>query len=560
MDSNDSNGDNGGGRIDRRSFLGGATATVAAGMLLRDAVPTTLAAVSTSSGDAAAPIVETAAGKIRGARAGRVASFKGVYYGASTAGSRRFQPPLPVQPWKGVRDALQLGTRSPQAAGGLIPEVAAVDDSDQSTGEDCLCLNVWTPQASHARKRPVMVWLHGGGYSSGSGGFKIYDGTHLAAQHDVVVVTVNHRLNAFGFLFLPDIGGAKYAQASNVGMLDIVLSLQWVHDNIGAFGGDASNVTLFGQSGGGGKVSTLLAMPPAKGLYHRAIVMSGSAIDAVPRAAANKSTQAFMAGLGLQPTAADVDKLQAMSVQQLVAAASARGPGSRALRLAPVVDGATLPANPFDPVAPAMSADVPLLVGSTQDEVGFFAGFPLDPIPESQLAARLKQTLRTSDANVQRVIAAYRKDQPGIQPIDIVEEVASDRFAWTRALTQAERKAALGAAPVYMYYFKWESPVRGGKLKAFHTLDIPFVFDNVDIGRSMTGSGKDRYALERRMSGAWAAFARSGNPNTSGLPHWPAFDAQRRATMFLDDVCKVVDDPRHDDRVVLNSLPAQRGL
>ncbi len=547
-----------GPQIDRRSFLSAATATMAAGVLLKEAVPSAFAAAS-GSADGSHPTVETAAGKLRGGRAGGVDYFKGVHYGASTAGSMRFQPPGPVSPWSGVRDALQLGLRSPQGPAGLIPEVAAVDDSDQPTGEDCLCLNVWTPQASHARKRPVMVWLHGGGFATGSGGFKIYDGTHLAAKHDVVVVTVNHRLNAFGFLFLPDIGGAKYAHASNVGMLDIVQAFQWVRDNIAAFGGDAGNVTAFGQSGGGSKVSTLLAMPPAKGLFHRAIVMSGSSIDAVSRDEANKSTRAFMAKLGLQPDAAGVDQMQAMSMDRLVAVAGG-GAGNPAYRLAPVVDGTTLPTNPFDPVAPAMSADVPLLVGSTQDEVGFFPGAALDPIPESALAGRLQQMLHTSDENVQRVIAAYRKDQPGIQPIDIAVEVASDRFAWTRALIQAERKAALGAAAVFMYYFKWESPVRGGRLKAFHTLDIPFVFDNVDIGKSMTGSGKDRYALERRMSSAWVAFARTGAPNTADLPHWPAFDAQRRATMFLDDVCKVVDDPRPDDRAVLNSLPAQRRL
>jgi para-nitrobenzyl esterase len=484
-----------------------------------------------------------------------VSYFKGVYYGASTAGARRFQPPVKVEPWAGVRDALHLGTRSPQGPSGLIPEVAAVDDSDQPIGEDCLCLNVWTPRPGHGGKRPVMVWLHGGGFSSGSGGFKIYDGTHLAAMHDVVVVTVNHRLNAFGFLFLPDIGGAKYAQASNVGMLDIVLALEWVRDNAAAFGGDPGNVTIFGQSGGGAKVSTLMAMPSAKGLYHRAIVMSGSSIDGVARDSANESTAAYMASLGLEPNPAGVDKLQTLGMQQVLAAADAR---NRAFRMAPVVDGGTLPANPFDPVAPQMSADVPLLVGSTQDEVGFFPGFQLDPIPESELAPRLKGMLHASDETVRKVIDAYRKDQPHIQPIDIVEEVASDTFAWTHALVQAERKAALGAAPVFMYYFKWESPVRGGKLKAFHTLDIPFVFDNVDVARSMTGTGRDRYALERRMSSAWVAFARNGNPNTPELPHWPAFDSRRRGTLFLDDVCSVVDDPRRDERLVLESLSTQR--
>ncbi|MGH8257477.1 MAG: carboxylesterase/lipase family protein, partial [Steroidobacteraceae bacterium] len=460
-----------GARIDRRSFLAAAAATAAAGSLPRDALPASLASTARSAHESSRPIVETTGGMIRGGRAGGVSYFKGVYYGASTAGPRRFQPPSKVEPWAGVRDALMFGTRSPQGPSGLIPEVAAVDDSDQPTGEDCLCLNVWTPGHGHAAKRPVMVWLHGGGFSSGSGGFKIYDGTHLSAMHDVVVVTVNHRLNAFGFLFLPDIGGAKYAQASNVGMLDIVLALEWVRDNAAAFGGDPRNVTIFGQSGGGAKVSTLMAMPSATGLYHRAIVMSGSTIDGVTRAAADKSTAAFMAVLGLQPNPAGAAKLQNLGTQQILAAASKR---NRAYDMAPVVDGSTLPTNPFDPVAPQMSANVPLLVGSTQDEVAFFPGFALDPIPETQLAPRLKRMLHTTDATVRQVIDAYRKDQPRIAPIDIIEEVASDRFAWTRALTQAERKAALGAAPVFMYYFKWESPVRGGKLKAFHTLDIPF--------------------------------------------------------------------------------------
>jgi para-nitrobenzyl esterase len=546
-----------GEQVDRRSFLGSATLIVAAGFLQRDALSASLGSTARSAHGSGGPIVETTAGMIRGGRAGGVAYFKGIYYGASTAGARRFQPPIKVAPWAGVRDALRLGTRSPQGPSGLIPEVAAVDDSDQPIGEDCLCLNVWTPRPGHVGKRPVMVWLHGGGFSSGSGGFKIYDGTHLAAMHDVVVVTVNHRLNAFGFLFLPDIGGAKYAQASNVGMLDIVLALEWVRDNVAAFGGDPSNVTIFGQSGGGAKVSTLMAMPSAKGLYHRAIVMSGSSLDGVSREAATTSTAAFMAALGVQLNPAGVDELQALSMRQILAAADAR---NRAYRMAPVVDGSTLPTNPFDPVAPRMSADVPLLVGSTQDEVGFFSGFPLDPIPEAQLAARLKRMLHTTDTNVRKVIDAYRRDQPQIRPIDVVEEVASDLFAWTHALVQAERKAALGAAPVFMYYFKWESPVRGGKLKAFHTLDIPFVFDNVDIGRSMTGTGRDRYPLERKMSSAWVAFARNGDPNSPQLPHWPAFDVQRRATMFLDNVCSVVDDPRHDDRLVLKTLSAPRGV
>jgi para-nitrobenzyl esterase len=242
-------------------------------------------------------------------------------------------------------------------------------------------------------------------------------------------------------------------------------------------------------------------------------------------------------------------------MEQLLAAQSGGGfMGNPALRFAPVVDGVTLPTDPFDPAAPAVSAHVPLLVGSTQDEVGFFPGTALDPIDESALAPRIKQTLHASDEQAAAVIAAYRKDQPGIAPIDIALEVASDMFAWRNALTQAERKAAQHGAPVYMYYFTWKSPVRDGKLRAFHTLDIPFAFGNVDAGRPMTGTGNERYALQNRMSSAWVAFARTGDPNTPSLPHWPAYDSQQRATMILDNDCRLVDDPRPDDREALRSL------
>ena len=540
--------------IDRRSFIGfGALAAAASAVGGRYGQ---IFAADSPSGPAGA-IVETTAGKLRGGTQGGVTYFKGVHYGASAAGNMRFMPPAKPKPWAGVRDALELGLRAPQNKAGLIPEVAAVDRSEPM-GEDCLVLNVWTPKPGAGQKRPVIVWLHGGGFSTGSGGFTIYDGANLAARHDAVVLTVNHRLNAFGFLFLADLGGEKYAHSSNIGMLDIVLALEWVRDNIAAFGGDPSNVTIFGQSGGGAKVSTLLAMPSTKGLYHRAIVESGSSIRGVTRDDANKSTEAFMAKLGLKSS--EVDKLQKMSMERILAGMAGGGPaGNMAFQMRPVVDGRTLPTNPFDPVAPEMSANVPLLVGSTQDEVGFFPGFPLDPIDGATMHARVKQTLHASDADADKVIAAYQKDQPGISSIDVAMEVASDMFAWRNAVTQAERKAALGKAPVYMYYFTWKSPVRDGKLKAFHTLEIPFVFDNVDIGKSMTGTGQDRYALEDKMSSAWAAFARTGNPNAEGLPHWPAYNTEQRATMFLDNECKVVNDPRRDSRLALNSLHDMSG-
>lgn len=538
-------------KIDRRSFLN--RTTVAASAAIGGSLAKTFAAPST--GDSSGPVVETTVGKVRGTTEDKVSAFRGIPYGASTAGAGRFMPPQKPQPWTGVKETIELGHRSPQAASGLIPEVAAVDAQEPS-GEDCLMLNVWTPSATPGYKRPVMVWLHGGGFTSGSGGFKIYDGVNLAGRHDVVVVTINHRLNAFGYLYLADLGGANYANASNVGMLDIVAALQWVRDNISNFGGDPGNVTIFGQSGGGAKVSTLLAMPSAKGLFHRAVIESGASLRGIPRDAANQSTEAFLAKVGLKPN--QMDQLRNMSVERIVAALSGGGPaGAPGLRFGPVLDGKTLPVNPFDPTAPAISATVPLLIGSTQTEVTFFAGQQLDPIDEATARQRVKETYRASDADADKIIAAYKHVDPNISNIDLYLESASDSFAWTNALTAAERKAALGKAPVYMYYFKWRSPVRDGKLKAMHCMEIPFVFDNPDAGKPMTGSGEDRYALAAKVSGAWAAFARSGNPSQKGLA-WPAYDTAKRATMILDDKCEVVNDPRKEVRLALTSLPPRR--
>ena len=527
--------------IHRRSFLN--RGTLAAGALMSGAFSKTWAAPAT--GDSSGPIVETTAGKIRGAIQDKVSAFRGVPYGASTAGSGRFMPPEKPQAWTGVKDTLELGHRSPQGPSGLIPEVAATD-ANEPAGEDCLVLNVWTPSATAGHKRPVMVWLHGGGFTSGSGGFKIYDGVNLAGKHDVVVVTINHRLNAFGYLYLADLGGAKYANSSNVGMLDIVAALEWVRGNIANFGGDPANVTIFGQSGGAAKVSTLLAMPSAKGLFHRAVIESGASLRGIPREAANKSTAAFLAKVGVKPD--EIDQLQSLPVDRLINALAGG-------RFGPVVDGKTLPANPFDPTAPEISASVPLLIGTVQTEVTFFPGQQLDPIDEAALRERVKQTFRASDADTDRIISVYKKVDPAISNIDVALESASDSFAWTNAITAAERKAALGKAPAYMYYFKWRSPVREGKLKAMHCMEIPFVFDNPDAGKSMTGSGEDRYALAAKISGAWVAFARTGNPSQKGLA-WPAYTTQKRATMILDDKCEVVDDPRKEVRLALASLPA----
>jgi para-nitrobenzyl esterase len=410
--------------------------------------------------------------------------------------------------------------------------------------EDCLRLNVWSTSLNRNARKPVMVWFHGGGFTSGNGSYSIYDGANLARKRDVVSVTVNHRLNSFGFLYLADIGGAQFANASNCGIVDCVAALEWVRDNIANFGGDPNNVTIYGQSGGGGKVATLLAMPSAKGLFHKAIMQSGTSLAGVSRADAVKTAETLMAKVGAK-TAADLQKIP---MDELIKA-TLTTPG---LRLGPVVDGKTLPANPFEPTASEISADIPVIVGTTEYEITFFPNTKYDPLDDAQLRAAVKQATRADDAGADRVIAAYKKGRPGLSNLDYQLILASDGFR-ANVLTTADRKAAQ-RAPVYHYYFTWPSPVSGGKLKSFHTVEIPFVNENVDEAKTMTGEGKDRYALQDRMAAAWTAFARTGNPNHQGLPNWPRYDTATRATMIFDNNCKVVNNPHGEEREVVASL------
>jgi len=510
--------------------------------------------------ESAGPIVETNLGKLRGVSDQGVYTFKGIHYGASTEGSMRFMPPVKPASWTGVRDAINLGPLAPQilssASGGSDIRKAMGDIfGPGEISEDCLVLNVWTPSL-HRGKRPVMVWLHGGGYTGGSDGSPTYDGTNLARKRDVVIVGLNHRLDVFGYLYLAELGGAKYADSGNVGMLDIVLALEWVRDNIAHFGGDPGNVTIFGESGGGGKVSTLMAMPPAKGLFHKAIVESGSTLKGMSREDANKGAERFVAKLGITPD--HIDELQTLPIQRLLdAMRSLTGPD--AIRLGPVVDGRSLPRNPFDPDAPAQSANVPMLIGTNGTETALLLGMSdsaLFSLNEADMSSRLKTYLHLDDdAKLDSLIAVYEKDRPGASPSDIYFAITTDRMMRMNAITQAERKVAQGAAAVYMYIFAWQTPILGGRLRSPHGIELSFVFDNTDKTTSLNGDGADLAPLADKVSSAWAAFARTGNPNVSALPHWPAYDMQSRATMVFNDECKLENDPGKDERIAINALP-----
>jgi para-nitrobenzyl esterase len=547
---------NSGANMDRRSFL--LQSTAATSFLMGGGL-TILGQDAKSA--SASPVVETTAGKIQGMFQNKVHTFKGVPYGASTAGARRFMPPVKPQPWTDVKKTWEYTTRAPQIrapGGGLVPE-AAVMEWTGPMSEDCLNLNVWTSGIKDGGKRPVMLWLHGGGFARGSAQFTQYDGTNLAAKHNVVVVCVNHRLDILGYLYLADLGGEKYAHSGNVGMQDAVAALEWVRDNIANFGGDPGNVTVFGQSGGGGKVSALLGMPQAKGLFHRAIAMSGSLIRGVRRGDATEGAESVLRRLNIDKSR--IDEIQKVPVQQLLelTVSGGRGSGNVPLRLSPVIDGYSMPADPFYPVATEISSNIPLMIGSTETEVTWNANQSYDPLDNAALHNKLKQTLRSDDAATDKVIAVFRKDRPKASNLDLflIASTTASNFR-TGTDTEAERKAAQGKAAVYKYYFQWYSPVREGKLRSMHTMDIPFVFDNVDIGKSTVGEGKERQPLADKMSAAWVAFAKSGNPNHKGLPNWPAFNNNQRPTMVFNNECRMMNDPYREERLAIHDATGGR--
>ena len=504
---------------------------------------------------AAQPVVETSFGKVRGRTISGVNVFKGIPYAAAPVGANRFQPPRNPAPWTEVRDAFDYGDRAMQDdnAFALPAELLKIFNVAEplKMSEDCLVLNVWTP-ALDGRKRPVMFWCHGGAFIAGSGSSPWYEGSNLARSGDVVVVTINHRLGAFGYLHLEDLCGARFASSGVAGMLDIVAGLRWVRDNIAEFGGDAGNVTIFGESGGGAKVCVLMAMPAARGLFHKAIIQSGPAVEMTSREAATETASHILNELNLKPS--DGDRLLSVSAEQLAAAQMAvlkkislmSFAERRRVGFNPVIDGRNLPGGPFEPAAPAISADLPLMIGTNKDEMTLFFAFApwLKALDEKSLAERARMFVGDRGG---ALIDAYRRIRPNESPRDLMLTLATDAAMRIPSLIIADRKVAQKAAPVFVYLFTFETPVLNGALKSPHALEIPFVFGTLETA-PFTGDSPDRYSLSDRMMKTWLQFARTGNPNNAAVPEWPTYSPERRATMIFDHECGVQNDPYGKER------------
>jgi len=507
----------------------------------RNAMAAGLASLAWSARAAAptsSPIATTAYGRVRGYVDDAILAFRGVRYGADT-GPRRFQPPAPPTPWKDVLETTAYAAASPQRGRG-----------DEARSEDCLFLNVWTPALTG--KRPVMVYLHGGAYSSGSGSAPLYDGVRLCKRGDVVMVTVNHRLNAFGYAYLarlvPDL-----ADSGNAGQLDLILALQWVRDNITNFGGDPSKVMVFGQSGGGAKIATLMAQPAAAGLFHRAATMSGQQVTASGPGNAHRRTLAWLDALKLKPEQAG--DLRTLPVDRLVEALGAEDPvlGFGGLYFGPVLDEHSLKRHPFYPDAPSQSAQVPMIIGNTHDETrAFLGGDPTNfTVGWDGLPAKLIQANMRVDIDAATVIAEYRRLYPAYTPSDVLFAATTAARSWRAAIIEAEERAKAGT-PAWAYQFDY--PANGERLRAGHASDIQMVFDNL-AKPGATAIGPAGQQMADQMSEAFLAFAKTGDPNCAAIPRWEPYTLARRQTMVFNTPSQLVDDPRGAERRLFEKVP-----
>ena len=507
--------------------------------------------IAAAASDVDRPVAGTAEGVLRGTNEGKMNVFKGIRYGEDT-GKARFRPAVPVRPWAGVREATALGSPCFQRNLDTSPWV-----DPQPESEDCLFLNVWAPR--DASGLPVMVWIHGGGFWWGSGGCPIYDGAKLAERGEAVVVSVNHRLNLFGYLYLGELS-SEFADSANLGQLDLIEALHWIQRNIAAFGGDPDNVTLFGESGGGMKISALLAMPKAKGLLHRAIVQSGSLTKFSSMESATRDARSVLKELGLPES--NVEALRTIPASRLVAAYDAilmrQGFGSTDnLPFAPLQHAATLPFQPEEPAARALWKDVPLLVGTTEEETVWLlsvsGGVP--QIADDDALERAVIAFKdVGEEKTRALVAAYRESMPDADRQRLLVAITTGFWMGGHAVRQAELKAETGGAPAYMFMYSWKEPFLGDAW-ALHGGDIVWVFDKLEMAnvyedkqdtaalRAQRDPAGARYRLRDATIAAWSTFARTGKPTTALLPEWPAYSPEGRYVMRLDAAQEIVKDP-----------------
>lgn len=502
-------------------------------------------------------VANTVYGKVRGYVDDGIFAFKGIPY----AKAERFMPPRAPDKWDGVRQCLIYGPQVMQSTaqdwGGQSDyNFGFLFNREPMDEKESFVLNVWSQGINDGKKRPVWVWIHGGGYSSGSGNqLPCFDGRSMADKGDIVVVTINHRLNVLGYTDLRGLGG-KYSESVNLGQQDIVAALQWIHDNIENFGGDPNTVTINGQSGGGGKVSTLMAMPSAAGkLFHRAIVQSGSTITLGSGEDSKAFGLAFAAALGV--SARNTEKLNDFTYEELVNASRLatnvlRAAGSSASGGAPSVDGKYITQSPFDPAPADFAKDVAMLIGTDLNEFTYNNRALIAPKSMEEVRATLAD--RYGAENVDKYISLFKAAYP--DETEPHRMLVFDTMFRGGAIRQATAKSKQGGAPAYQYLFTWQSPVNDGSLGGCHGMELPFVFNNIELARTLTGCGEDAYKLEDKISSAWINFVKTGNPNTKNLPEWAPYTEGNGNTMIFDDECKVVTD--HDKALIefMDSFPS----